>query len=119
MGSAAAVASLPLFASFAGTVGGGWLADWLINVRGVSRGRTRKLLYIGCRGYYVLCGIWLAQVRRAPSCSQLAARHHDAYDAFGVFGTTLPSKIGIFHSIFRKVVLITRKASKQQASGGD
>ena len=61
VGSAAAIASLPLFASFTGNFLSGFLADWLASPAGgkLSTINVRRLIYVGGRSYYFLCGLLL------------------------------------------------------------
>lgn len=59
VGAAAAIASLPLFASLSGNLLSGWIADWLIFEKGVSVLTVRKILYMGPRMYYAMCGLLL------------------------------------------------------------
>lgn len=59
VGAAAAIASLPLFASLSGNLLSGWIADWLIFEKGLKAVTVRKILYMGPRCYYALCGVLL------------------------------------------------------------
>ena len=61
VGDAAAIASLPLFASFTGQVLSGFIADWLASPSGggLRIVTVRKILYVGGRLYYFFCGLLL------------------------------------------------------------
>jgi ACS family glucarate transporter-like MFS transporter len=61
VGSAAAIASLPLLASWFGSLVSGVLADWLVSPKGAGLSviTIRRAIYMGGRLYYAGCGLLL------------------------------------------------------------